>query len=138
MNYGLSKSAEIVLSKLIFYVKNRWKLFAKKKSFKNINLEAIFCKKNIFSNSNFWTTLFFKIMSNFLRTVIHKWILKNLLCTLVAWITVWSWISMVVGQFIQNNKCVVRNKHVVWFSYNVFKDPKQKFCPKTKDYYLKC
>ena len=37
MNYGSSKSAEIVLSKSIFYVKNRQNFF-KKKSFKNINL----------------------------------------------------------------------------------------------------
>ena len=37
MNYGSSKSAKIVLSKSIFYIKNRRKFF-KKKSFKNINL----------------------------------------------------------------------------------------------------
>ena len=36
MNYGSSKSAETVLSKSIFYVKNG--IFSKKKSFKNINL----------------------------------------------------------------------------------------------------
>jgi len=35
MNYGLSKSVEIVLSKSIFYVKNQ-RNFSKKKSFKNI------------------------------------------------------------------------------------------------------
>ena len=45
MNYDSSKSAEIV------------------QSFKNINLETIFVK-NIFSNFNFWITLFSKIMPN--------------------------------------------------------------------------
>jgi hypothetical protein len=30
MNYGLSKSAEIVLSKSIFFVKNRWNFFPQK------------------------------------------------------------------------------------------------------------
>ena len=39
MNYGLSKSAKIVLSKSIFYVKNRNQ---KKNSLKNINLGATF------------------------------------------------------------------------------------------------
>ena len=37
MSYGSSKSAKIVLSKSMFYVKNR-QIFFKKKSFKNINL----------------------------------------------------------------------------------------------------
>ena len=41
MNYGSSKSAKIVLSKSIFYVKNRWNL-KKKKIFKNINLGDYF------------------------------------------------------------------------------------------------
>ena len=39
MNYGSSKSAEIVLSKSIFYVKNGQNFFyVNKNSFKNINL----------------------------------------------------------------------------------------------------
>ena len=37
MNYDLSKSAKIVLSKSIFYVKSQGNFF-KKKSFENINL----------------------------------------------------------------------------------------------------
>ena len=36
MNYGSSKSAEIVLSKSIFYVKNRRNFFQKKNLFKTI------------------------------------------------------------------------------------------------------
>ena len=47
MNYGLSKSAEIVLSKSFIYVKKRRNFF-KKKSFKNINLGDHFFVKNIF------------------------------------------------------------------------------------------
>ena len=49
MNYILSKSAEIVLSEPIFYVKNWWNFFFKKlvdfflkKCIKNINLEEDF------------------------------------------------------------------------------------------------
>ena len=46
-NYSSSKSAKVVLSKSIFYVKNRQNF--KKKSFKNINLgDHFFCKKHFF------------------------------------------------------------------------------------------
>ena len=74
MNYGLSKSAKIVLSKSIFYVKNRRNFF-KKKSFKNINLGEHFLFKPFFSRLNFWTTLLSKIRSKFCRPhtmSIHK------------------------------------------------------------------
>ena len=65
MKYGSSKSAEIVLQKSIFYVKNprNWK----KNHLRILIQETIFCK-NIFSNFNFWTTLFSKIMPNFWQT----------------------------------------------------------------------
>ena len=55
MNYGSSsKSAEIVLSKSIFYVKINGIFSKKKDSLKNINLGDHFCKKYIFlSNFNF-------------------------------------------------------------------------------------
>ena len=33
--------------------------------------ETIFCKQNLFSNFNFWTTLLSKIMPNFWRTISH-------------------------------------------------------------------
>ena len=94
MTYGWSKSAEIVLSKSNFYVKNRRFFF--KKSFlpknqhaqrstslsksakivlsksnfyvKNRLRRSFFVKKTFFSNFNFWTTLFYKIMPNFWRT----------------------------------------------------------------------
>ena len=52
MNYVLSKSAEIVHSKSIFYVKNQQNLF-KKKTFKNINLGDRFLYNSSFSNFNF-------------------------------------------------------------------------------------
>ena len=48
MNYGLSRSAKIVLSKSIFYVKNRQNFFKKKISFKNINLGDHFLQKTFF------------------------------------------------------------------------------------------
>jgi hypothetical protein len=41
MNYGSSKSAKIVLSKLIFDVKNKLKFFKK-----NLGLGQIFCPKD--------------------------------------------------------------------------------------------
>ena len=56
MNYGSSKSTKIILSKSIFYVKN-WRYLL---------------KKTFFSNFNFWTTLFSKIMPNFWQTVSHR------------------------------------------------------------------
>ena len=52
MNYGLSKSAKIVLSKSIFDVKNQSKFFKKKLS-KNINLGDHFLVKTFFSKLNF-------------------------------------------------------------------------------------
>ena len=50
MNYGSSKSAEIVLSKTIFYGKNGWNFFKKNnKTFQNINLgDLFFVKKHFF------------------------------------------------------------------------------------------
>ena len=71
MNYGLSKSAQIVLTNSIFYVKNWRNFFKKRKNPLRISiLETIFCKKkhHIFPNFNFLTTLFPKIMPNFWRT----------------------------------------------------------------------
>ena len=61
-----SKSAKIVLSKSIFYVKNQPNFF-KKKSSKNINLGDPFLLKTFFSRLNFWTTLLSKIRPNFCR-----------------------------------------------------------------------
>ena len=63
-----------VLSKSIFYVKNQPIFFKKKKSFKNINLgdQFLLKLKTFFSNINFWTTLFSKIMPNFWWTVSHR------------------------------------------------------------------
>ena len=71
MNFGLSKSAKIYL---IFFVKN-WQNFLIFFSLMNINSGDHFLLKTFFSNLNFWTTLFFKIMSNFWQTGIphiHK------------------------------------------------------------------
>ena len=45
MNYGSLKSAENVLSKSIFNIKNRRNYFTKKKSFQDINLGDHFLKK---------------------------------------------------------------------------------------------
>ena len=55
MNYALSKSAKIILSKSIFDVKNQPICFKKKKIyiFKNINLGDHFFVKTFFSNFNF-------------------------------------------------------------------------------------
>ena len=64
---SLSKSAKIVLSKSIFYVKNRRNFF-KKKIIQEYQFRRPFFKKTFFSNSNFWTTLFSKIMPYFWRT----------------------------------------------------------------------
>ena len=62
MDYGSSKSAKIILSKSIFYFKNQRNFFIKK-SFKNINLGDHFLEKPFFfSNFNFWTNSFSKIM----------------------------------------------------------------------------
>ena len=61
-----SKSAKIVLSKSIFYVKNQPNFFKKKLS-KNINLGEHFWLKTFFSRLNFWTTLISKIRPNFCR-----------------------------------------------------------------------
>ena len=72
MIYGSSKSAKIVLSKSIFYVKN----FSKKKNWYQFR-RPFFVKKTFFSNFNFWTPLFSKIIPNFWWTVIHWWILLN-------------------------------------------------------------
>ena len=49
MNYGLSKSAKIILSMSMFDVKNQPNFSKKKISFKNINFFA----KNIFSYTQF-------------------------------------------------------------------------------------
>ena len=43
--------------------------FQKIDSFKNISLGHYFLKQTFFSNFNFWTTLFSKIMPNFWQTV---------------------------------------------------------------------
>ena len=70
-----SKSAKIVLSKSIFYVKNQPNFFKKKISSKNINLGDHFLLKTFFSRLNFWTTLLSKIRPNFCRPhtmSIHK------------------------------------------------------------------
>ena len=70
-----SKSAKIVLSKPIFYVKNQPNFFEKKNSSKNINLGEHFLLKTFFSRLNFWTTLLSKIRPNFCRPhtmSIHK------------------------------------------------------------------
>ena len=48
MNYGLSISAEIILSKSIFYIKNRLNFFKKKNSFKNINFTLDLFALNLF------------------------------------------------------------------------------------------
>ena len=52
MNYGLSKSAKIVLTRSIFNVKNQPNFF-KKKSSKNINLGDHYVVKAFFGNSIF-------------------------------------------------------------------------------------
>jgi hypothetical protein len=52
MNYRSSKSAKIILSKSIFYVKNQ-PIKKKKKSFKNINVGDHFLVKTFFSRFNF-------------------------------------------------------------------------------------
>ena len=60
MNYGLSKSAEIVLSKSISYVKNK-RIFSKENSLKNINLgDHFFVKNNFFLTSIFDPLYFLK------------------------------------------------------------------------------
>ena len=59
MNYSLSKSAKIALSKSILYVKNQSNFFKKYKLSMNINLG------DFFSKFNFLTTLLSKIMPNF-------------------------------------------------------------------------
>ena len=54
MYYGSSKSAKILLSKPIFYVKKSTEFFQKQNSFKNINLGDHFLKKKpIFLTSIF-------------------------------------------------------------------------------------
>ena len=59
MNYSLSKSAKLALSKSILYVKNQSNFFKKYKLSMNINLG------DFFSKFNFLTTLLSKIMPNF-------------------------------------------------------------------------
>ena len=46
-------------------------IFSKKNHFRISIWETFFCKKTSFSNFNFWTTLYSKIMPNFWRTDIH-------------------------------------------------------------------
>ena len=75
MNYGLSKSAEIVLSKSIFYVKNRRNL--KKNAFKNINLRGhLKKKKQRFSLTSIFEPLYFlkscPIFVEFLKNSFHR------------------------------------------------------------------
>ena len=62
MKYGSLKSAEIVLYKSIFYVKNRQNFFEKKIIWK-YQFRKLFLVKNIF-----WITLISKIISNFWQT----------------------------------------------------------------------
>ena len=79
-----SKSAKIILSKSIFYIK-------KKESPKNINLGDPFLLKTFFSRLNFWTTLLSKIRPNFCRPhtmSIHK-ILQFHLTTVDFWAETW-------------------------------------------------
>ena len=58
MNNALSKSAKIVLSMSIFFVKTQW-IFFKKKSSKNINLGDHFLKKEYFFLTSIFEPLHF-------------------------------------------------------------------------------
>ena len=64
-----SKSAKIVLSKSIFYVKKHLNLSDLFFSFKNISLEEGFLLLSFFENFNFWTSLFSKMVPNFWGSV---------------------------------------------------------------------
>ena len=65
MTYSSSKSANIILSKSIFNVKNQLNFFKNKIFSKNINLRDHFLVNTFFLKLNFWTTLLSKIMPNF-------------------------------------------------------------------------
>ena len=57
--YGLSKSAKIVLSKSIFYVKNRQNVFKKTIHLRISIYETIFCKKKHFFVTSIFEPIFF-------------------------------------------------------------------------------
>ena len=61
MNYGLSKSAKIALSKSIFNVKNQLSFFQKKNLSKNIYLGDHSLVKTYFSKFNFEPLFFLNL-----------------------------------------------------------------------------
>ena len=69
MNYGSSKSAEIVLSKSIFYLKNPGIFLIFFCSLKNTNLGAHFLVLLFFDNINYFIT---KMMPNFSSSPLHQ------------------------------------------------------------------